>query len=337
MRHPEWIRLKPDFEAFASSYLDITLTIHILENPADLKSAITRTPHHAISLWQYVGGATDELINDPSFLEWDEFGLKNAELSAYAILEGKDVETFRRIALRAGGLVPADVATGLSIEILKNVQPEPTEGKPIFACNPNPLAVWLNLVLVTLKLYQPTRFSGNRVNVDPFAASLAVFDCMLDTGNRRVEQTENDFAQRRFRVALSFPGERRPFIGAVAKSLADAGESVFYDKYFEAELAQPNLDLLLEGVYHDRSELNVVFMSSEYAEKEWCGLEMRAIRDLIKRKRAHEVMLFRFDEASVAGIFSIDGYVDVGDRTPEEVAHLIRVRLPECAEVKAGS
>lgn len=130
---------------------------------------------------------------------------------------------------------------------------------------------------------------------------------------------------RRFRVALSFPGENREFVEQVAGFLADEfGESdVFYDKNFEAELARLDLDIYLQGIYHDDSELVVVFLCAEYEEKEWCGLEWRAIRDLIKRRKASDIMPVRFDNTHIPGLFSIDGYVSVGDRTAHEVAELI--------------
>lgn len=34
-------------------------------------------------------------------------------------------------------------------------------------------------------------------------------------------------------------------------------------------------------------------------------------------------MLVRFDGADIPGIFSIDGYIDVRQRTPEEIAEII--------------
>jgi hypothetical protein len=50
--------------------------------------------------------------------------------------------------------------------------------------------------------------------------------------------------RRRFRVAFSFPGEIRDLVQKVAgKVAAKIGtERVFYDKYYEAELAKPDLD-----------------------------------------------------------------------------------------------
>jgi hypothetical protein len=138
---------------------------------------------------------------------------------------------------------------------------------------------------------------------------------------------------KRFRVALSFPGERRGFVEKVVGVLVKVFEEeyVFYDKNFEAELARPNLDTYLQGIYQNNSELIVVFLCAEYEKKEWCGLEWRAIRDLIKKKKAWEIMFVRFDDTEIAGTFSIDGYVSAKERAPEEVGKCIieRYRINE--------
>src|SRR5207247_1145557 len=107
-------------------------------------------------------------------------------------------------------------------------------------------------------------------------------------------------------------------------------DQVLYDKFHEAEFAQPNLDTHLQHLYHDESDLIVVFLCTEYSEKEWCGLEWRAIRDLIKKRQSSRIMLLRFDNAPVEGIFSTDGYAPIDNRTPQEVVSLIlrRVQLP---------
>jgi hypothetical protein len=64
----------------------------------------------------------------------------------------------------------------------------------------------------------------------------------------------------------------------------------------------------------------VVFLCAEYAQKEWCGLEWRAIRDIIKTKRDDQVMFVRFDDCPVDGFLSIDGYVDAKVFGPLDVA-----------------
>ncbi len=135
--------------------------------------------------------------------------------------------------------------------------------------------------------------------------------------------------QKRFQVALSFPGEKRTIVKPVADHLAAiyGKERVLYDKYHEAEFAQPDLDVLLQELYHDQSELIVVFLCAVYNQKDWCGLEWRAIRDLIKQRHLHCVMLLRFDNSDIPGLYSIDGYVEIGDRSPEEIGELIIQRL----------
>ena len=94
-------------------------------------------------------------------------------------------------------------------------------------------------------------------------------------------------------------------------------------------MARPDLDTYLQRIYHDDSDLIAVFLCAEYEKKEWCGLEWRAIRDLIKTRTSAAIMPFRFDNTSIPGLFSIDGYVEVGQRLPMEVASLILQRLEQ--------
>ena len=56
----------------------------------------------------------------------------------------------------------------------------------------------------------------------------------------------------------------------------------FYDKWYEGQLARPNLDELLEEVYRERSNLVVAFVCEAYDKKLWCGIEWRQIKE-----RAH--------------------------------------------------
>ena len=137
--------------------------------------------------------------------------------------------------------------------------------------------------------------------------------------------------EMRFRVALSFPGEKREYVASVTAEVKKrlGRDTVFYDRDFTAQLARPNLDTLLQRIYLSNSDLVVVFLCAEYERKEWCGLEWRAIRNIIKNKNDHAIMFMRFDHADISGTFSIDGYVDLDEFTPLEAARMIveRVRL----------
>jgi len=135
-------------------------------------------------------------------------------------------------------------------------------------------------------------------------------------------------AGRRFGVALSFPGEKRAYVSRVASAL-QARTSVFYDADHEAQLARLDLDLYLQDIYRNQAELLVVFLCEDYSRNEWCSLEWRAIRNLIKMGERDRIMLMRFDDAIVEGLFSHDGCVDLRKHTPEEAADLICQRLSQ--------
>jgi len=137
--------------------------------------------------------------------------------------------------------------------------------------------------------------------------------------------------EMRFKVALSFPGEKREYVAAVAAEVKKrlGRDAVFYDKDFTAQLARPNLDTLLQRIYLNNSDLVVVFLCADYERKDWCGLEWRAIRTIIKNKNDRAIMFMRFDNADVSGSFAIDGHVNLEEHKPLEAARMIaeRVRL----------
>ncbi len=160
-------------------------------------------------------------------------------------------------------------------------------------------------------------------------ASAGLVDNTFVAGEGQLGRVE----EMRFKVALSFSGEWREYVSAVAAEVKKrlGRGTVFYDKDFTAQLARPNLDTLLQRIYLSNSDLVVVFLCKDYESKEWCGLEWRAIRQIIKNKNDHAIMFMRFDAADVSGSMSIDGYVDLKEYSPLQAARMIveRVRLNE--------
>ena len=134
-----------------------------------------------------------------------------------------------------------------------------------------------------------------------------------------------------FRVALSFPGEHRPYVKAISDELKKGlgPEELFYDDDFKAHLARPSAHLPLMKVYGDQSDLLVVFLCAEYQQKKWCGLEWRVVYELIMRRQEERIMLFRFDDTRIDGLLLMDIAIDCGtDRLPPaEAAGLILKRL----------
>lgn len=138
-----------------------------------------------------------------------------------------------------------------------------------------------------------------------------------------------DITKHEFDVALSFPGEIRDYIESVAVELERiiGPDSYFYDNNYVSQLARPSLDVLLQDIYRKRSKLVVVFLCSYYQEKEWCGIEFRAIRDIIMEREHDRVMYVKMDDGQVDGVFKIDGYIDGQKYGPTDVARYIQERV----------
>lgn len=132
-----------------------------------------------------------------------------------------------------------------------------------------------------------------------------------------------------FDVSVTFAGENRTFVKEVVDSLVPRlpSDKVFYDDFYKAYLARPNLDALLQDIYHKRSNLIMVFLSTPYGDKEWCGLEFRAIKEIIKQKKYDKVMFIRMDDSNIEGIFSTDGYIDARNHLPKQIAEFALQRL----------
>lgn len=164
-------------------------------------------------------------------------------------------------------------------------------------------------------------------NVDLGKELLAKNISLPDWINR--EKKAIDISKHQFEVALSFPGEVRNYVEHVAQELERlvGPDRYFYDNNYVAQLARPSLDLLLQGIYKDRAKLIVVFLCEKYQEKEWCGIEFNAIRQIIFDRHHDRVMYIKMDDGVVEGIFKTDGYIDGRKRTPNEIAGFIKERI----------
>lgn len=137
-----------------------------------------------------------------------------------------------------------------------------------------------------------------------------------------------DISTHNFDVGLSFPGEVRGIVEEVAKNLEHliGPNAYFYDANYVAQLARPSLDTFLQDIYRNRSKLIVVFISADYQNKNWCGVEFRAIRDIIAERKHQRIMFIRTDDGAVEGVFDTDGYVDARNFTPAQIAGFIKER-----------
>jgi hypothetical protein len=291
-------------------------------------------------LWQYYGGITGRqgakrIAKDIGQSD-RQFGIRGARVSSFAVLEGEGCHLFIRMALRAGSLFDETEARAIKSEVCKELieaeQKKNPQATPIAVTNDNPLAIWLNYLLYHLSLTNPGRERAARIDPDPFTLSLLALERLLtERAIGKADRSTRKLAEINFRVAMSFPGEHRTYVAAVVGELRPhlGPDSIFYDHDYQAQLARPNLDVLLQNIYRNRSALVVVFLCEKYAEKEWCGLEWRAIKDMLKSKQSDQLMFVRFDNAPIDGLFSTDGYVDAQHFSPAEVAKFVLTRLRE--------
>lgn len=137
-----------------------------------------------------------------------------------------------------------------------------------------------------------------------------------------------NLAEHQFDVALSFPGEARGYVEKVAASLEHliGPDRYFYDNNYVAQLARPSLDTFLQGIYRDRSKLIVAFLGADYENKQWCGIEFRAIREVLNGRAPERIMYVRMDDGAVEGVLRLDGYVDARRFPPEQIAAFIQER-----------
>lgn len=139
-----------------------------------------------------------------------------------------------------------------------------------------------------------------------------------------------DITTNRFEVAFSFPGEYRELVEAVARETTAllGAHACFYDENYQAQLARPALDVLLQDIYGRRSKLLVVFVGADYQRKMWPGIEWTAIRSVLTTAKANgRIMYVRMDDGDVEGVFPHDGYIDARRFSSAQIAAFVAERV----------
>ena len=110
----------------------------------------------------------------------------------------------------------------------------------------------------------------------------------------------------RWEVALSFAGAQRPYVEQVAQALKARGVRCFYDADEQIELWGKYLAEELPVIYGEQAAAVVVFISAEYAARDWTRHERRAALNRAVRERREYVLPARFDDTPLPGLLSED-------------------------------
>lgn len=131
----------------------------------------------------------------------------------------------------------------------------------------------------------------------------------------------------KYDVALSFAGEQRSYVKAVAGRLHDAGVRVFFDEYETADLWGKNLYDHLDEVYSQQSRYCVLFASEAYKRKVWTDHERQSAQERAIKEKGEYILPVRFDDTKIPGLRDTIGYQDANKLTPLQLARLIVQKL----------
>jgi len=134
--------------------------------------------------------------------------------------------------------------------------------------------------------------------------------------------------QYEYDVALSFAGEDREYVNAVATHLQACNIKVFYDEFEQVELWGKDLYTHLDEVYRNKARFCVMFISENYQRKDWTNHERESAQARALQENQEEYILSaRFDDTEIPGVRKNRGYINLQKYKPQEVAQFIIRKL----------
>ena len=130
-----------------------------------------------------------------------------------------------------------------------------------------------------------------------------------------------------YEVALSFAGEQREYVEAVARTLQSHGVGVFYDNFELVRLWGRHLVEELQDVYENRAKVAIIFISREYVEKSWPIHERRAILSRALQEREEYILPVRFDDSELPGLPTATMHLWAKEHSAAELATMIAEKV----------
>lgn len=130
-------------------------------------------------------------------------------------------------------------------------------------------------------------------------------------------------ANKPYEIALSFAGEDRAFVEAVAKDLRARGVRVFYDAFEQVDLLGKDLAAHFAVIYKERAEYCAMFISGHYVRKAWTQFERQHAQSRALVEKREYILPIRLDDSEVPGLPATIGYLDSRTKSPKEVAAIL--------------
>jgi hypothetical protein len=141
----------------------------------------------------------------------------------------------------------------------------------------------------------------------------------------------------RWDVALSFAGAQRDYVEQVAEALQAQGVRCFYDADEQIDLWGKHLAEELPVIYGKQAAAVLMFVSAEYAERDWTRLERQAALARAVQERREYVLPARFDDTPLPGLPLDLAWIDLRGRTPQQFAAMIADKLAVLAIAGSAS
>ena len=140
-------------------------------------------------------------------------------------------------------------------------------------------------------------------------------------------QREHAPGEYAYEVVLSFAGEDREYVEAVAEYLRRNSVKLFYDKFEIVDSWGKDLVEHLDQVYRGSARYCVMFVSKHYADKIWPNHERRSALAKAVQEKGEYILPVRFDDTEIPGLRPTIGYVDQRKTSPEELGEMILKKL----------
>ncbi|WP_283180576.1 hypothetical protein [Pseudomonas svalbardensis] len=192
-------RLITAFGREADKFHDIAFSVFYVTDKGPVDNRRFISPNHTIMLWQYYGkiarqGGAERLVQNIKNSDF-QWGLRGAELSAFAIIEGESCNLFSRMAKRAGNIFNEKESSFIRNRIVGEIQNSAMDGvaSPAAAVNADDMAIWLNFLLYYLSKVNPEKEKMRRIEPDPYSLSLLALEDLLE--NPKIEKVDKSLAK----------------------------------------------------------------------------------------------------------------------------------------------
>ncbi|PKN82955.1 MAG: hypothetical protein CVU47_01300 [Chloroflexi bacterium HGW-Chloroflexi-9] len=133
-----------------------------------------------------------------------------------------------------------------------------------------------------------------------------------------------------FDVAISFAGSDRKHAEALATILRDRRIKVFYDAFYGSRLWGKRLTEFFDRIYRKQARFCVMFVSSEYRDRQWTTHERRsALSRAVEDKGREYILPIMVEPVDLDGLPPDVAYVALEEHSMEAIAEMLIEKIRE--------